>query len=368
MKFTCNVKEIAGAVGAASKVVNAHTTVPILGNVLLSSEDGQVIVRATDLEMTLEQRFSAQVGEAGSLTVPAKLFSGYLGNLPAGTIEVSGTATRATARFDRSNYDFHALPPDEYPPLPIAQRGTSFTVDAKSFREAASSTIFAASNEEARGAVLMGTLLELADETLTMVATDGYRLAKWSGTLVRSVSEGAPKYIVPSRALGEVARNLGNAETVEVTALGSTGNQLAFVAGVTTIVVRLVDGQYPNYGQVIPAQFDRTVVVNTAALVARLTARRGTGLGRSCVDGQAGGREPATDLGRRAAIRPETPTRSSRSSNVEKISRSRSTRATSSISCSMSIRRSWRWSSWDPSHRSRSARPKRRRWERSSTC
>ncbi|MGH7756452.1 MAG: DNA polymerase III subunit beta, partial [Vulcanimicrobiaceae bacterium] len=120
------------------------------------------------------------------------------------------------------------------------------------------------------GAVLMGTLLELAGDTITMVATDGYRLAKWHGTLSTGVGDGGPKYIVPSRALGEVARNLGSAETVEITALGATNNQLAFVAGSTTLVVRLVDGQYPNYGQVIPAQFDRSVLVNTAALIAGL--------------------------------------------------------------------------------------------------
>jgi DNA polymerase-3 subunit beta len=237
---------------------------------MLTSENGGVTVRATDLEITLEQHFSAEVTEPGSATLPAKLFSSYLSNLPTGTLEITGTPTRASVRFNRSNYDFHALPPDEYPPLPIAARGTSFRIDAKSFREAVNSTIFAASNEEARGAVLMGTLLELTGETLTIVATDGYRLAKWSGALTDGATETSQKYIVPSRALGEVARNLGSAEMLEVTALGPTGNQLSFVAGSTTIVVRLVDGQYPNYGQVIPAQFDRTVTANTTSLTAGL--------------------------------------------------------------------------------------------------
>ena len=83
MKFTCNAKDIAAAVSTASKVVNAHTTVPILNNVLVAAKSGRVSVRATDLELTLENSISAEVQEEGSCTVPARLFSGYLANLPA---------------------------------------------------------------------------------------------------------------------------------------------------------------------------------------------------------------------------------------------------------------------------------------------
>jgi DNA polymerase-3 subunit beta len=260
VKFTCSTKDIASAVGAASKVVNAHTTVPILSNVLLSADEGAIRVRATDLELTLEQSFPAEIGEAGAVTVPARLFSGYLGNLPAGLLELTGSPSRASVKAERSNYDFHALPADEYPPLPTAQKGQSFAIGAKRFREGVGATIFAASNEEARGAVLMGTLLELDGDAITLVATDGYRLARWTSKLERSI-EGTAKYIVPSRALNEV---------VEVTALGANANQLQFTAGTTSIVVRLVDGQYPNYQQVIPAKFDRRVVVNTQGLIGGL--------------------------------------------------------------------------------------------------
>jgi DNA polymerase-3 subunit beta len=269
VKFTCNTKDISSAVGAASKVVNAHTTVPILSNVLLTAEEGKIAVRATDLELTLQHAFPAEVSEGGSVTVPAKLFSSYLGNLQAGLLELTGTPTRASVKVERSNYDFHALPADEYPPLPSAQRGQNFKMGGKRFRDGVNATIFAASSEEARGAVLMGTLLEVEGDSLTMVATDGYRLARYQTSLENGIS-GAEKYIVPSRALAEAARNLGGAENVEVTALGAQSNQLMFSSGDTSIVVRLVDGQYPNYGQVIPAKFDRSITVNTAALISSL--------------------------------------------------------------------------------------------------
>ena len=269
MKFTCNTKDISAAVGAASKVVNAHTTVPILSNVLLTADTNKISVRATDLELTLEHAFPAEISEGGSVTIPAKLFSSYLGNLPAGLLELTGTPTRASVKCERSNYDFHALPADEYPPLPSAQKGQSFAMGAKNFRDGVNATIFAASSEEARGAVLMGTLLEIEGNSLTMVATDGYRLAKWQSTLEEGIT-GSEKYIVPSRALSEAARNLGGAEKIHVSALGSQNNQLAISAAATSIVVRLVDGQYPNYSQVIPAKFDRSATVSTQMLISGL--------------------------------------------------------------------------------------------------
>src|ERR1700729_500287 len=269
MRFTCTTKDIAAAVVAASKVVHAHTPVPILSNVLLQADDGKIAVRATDLELTLEHAFPAQVAEGGSVTVPAKLFASYLGNLAPGTLELTGTPTRASVKCERSNYDFHALPADEYPPLPAATRGSHFTIAGKRLRDGIDATIFAASGEEARGAVLMGTLLELEGNALTMVATDGYRLAKFATTLEDGSSENE-RFIVPSRALAEVARNLGGGEQIAISALGAQSNQLQMVSGDVAITVRLVDGQYPNYQQVIPAKFDRTVTVSTAPFIASL--------------------------------------------------------------------------------------------------
>ena len=269
MRFACTTKDIAAAVGAASKVVNAHTTVPILSNVLLQAEGEKIAVRATDLELTLEHAFAAEVTEGGAVTVPAKLFASYLGNLAPGRLEVTGTPTRASVKCDRSNYDFHALPADEYPPLPAAVRGSHFTIAGKRFRDGIDATIFAASSEEARGAVLMGTLLEVEGNALTMVATDGYRLAKFVTTLDDGMS-GNEKFIVPSRALAEVARNLGSGERISVSALGAQSNQLQMTSGDVSITVRLVDGQYPNYQQVIPAKFDRTVTASTATFIGSL--------------------------------------------------------------------------------------------------
>lgn len=268
MKFTCNAKDIASAVTTASKVVNVHTTVPILNNVLVSARNGRVSVRATDLELTLENSIQAEVQEEGACTVPARLFAGYLANLPAARLQMTGTASRATLKCERSNYEFFTLPPEEYPPLPEGTTGGQFRVEAKAFREAASAVTFAASGEEARGAMLMGTLIELEGSQLTLVATDGYRLARYRLALSEPVKD-ATKLIVPARGLGEVVRSAGEG-AIEATIVGGQANQLVFNSGDAKISARLVDGQYPNYQQVIPKEFDKKVVASTAQLLASL--------------------------------------------------------------------------------------------------
>jgi DNA polymerase-3 subunit beta len=128
---------------------------------------------------------------------------------------------------------------------------------------------FAASSEESRGSVLMSTLCEIAGDRMTMVATDGYRLAKRRIALSEALQGNSLRHIVPARALSDVARSLGNAERIDVSALGGR-NQLRFSAGHTSITVRLVEGQYPNYEQVIPSSFAHSVTVNTAAFIGAL--------------------------------------------------------------------------------------------------
>lgn len=269
MKFTCNSRDIAGAVAAASKVVNAHTTMPILSHVLLTArKGGRVSVRATDLELTLENAFAAEVVEEGACTVQARQFAAYLSNLPVAEVELAGNEHRTTVKCERSNYEFVAQPAQEFPPLPEGTFGDQFRVEAKAFREAANAVTFAASSEEARGAVLMGTLLEIEGSSLTMVATDGYRLARYQMPLAEPVKQSA-KLIVQARALSEVVR-VASGGVIEATVLGGQANQLVFNTGDAKIIARLVDGPYPNYQQVIPKEFDKRLIASSAKLLASL--------------------------------------------------------------------------------------------------
>jgi len=245
VKFTCSTKDIASAVGAASKIVNAHTTVPILSNVLLTADDGSIRVRATDLELTLEQSFPAEVAESGAVTVPARLFGGYLGNLPAGLLELTGSPSRASVKAERSNYDFHALPADEYPAA--AERTKRAVV-----RDRRQAVPRGRRRDDLcrleRGSARCGADGNVARTRRCDDYAGRHRripVGALDGKRSKPASKGRQNISFPSRALNEAARNLGAAEVVELTALGAQSNQLQLSAGTTSIVVRLVDGQYP---------------------------------------------------------------------------------------------------------------------------
>ncbi len=265
MKFTCTTKDIAAAVGAASKVVNAHTTVPILSNVLLQADDGKIAVRATDLELTLEHAFPAEVAESRRGHGPGQALCELSGQPAPGTLELTGTPTRASVKCERSNYDFHALPADEYPPLPAAARGALFHDRRQAFPRRHRRHDLR--RLERRGARRRAD--GHAARSRGQRADDGRDRRLPPGEVRRRRSTRAQaeneKFIVPSRALAEVARNLGGGEQIAINALGAQSNQLQMTAGDVSITVRLVDGQYPNYQQVIPAKFDRTITVSTAA-------------------------------------------------------------------------------------------------------
>ena len=266
MRFTCTTKDLLAATAPAARIVNGSTTVPILKNVVISANaDGSVRVKATDLETTIERTLNAIVAEPGEATTDAKTFTQYLSNLSGTEITVEGFANKVDIKCGRSSCSFPGLPAGDYPPTPAAAAQASIDLDAAAFRQAAEGVTFAASTEEARGQVLMGTLLEVEADKITMVATDGYRLA------IRSVAAkgGESKtLIVPSHGLAEIARNFGDGDIV-VNTLGA-GNHVSATNDGTAIAVRLVDGSYPNYKQVLPKGEFSTVTVDTDDFIAAL--------------------------------------------------------------------------------------------------
>ena len=271
MKFTCSTKDIAAAVGAASKVVNAHTTVPILSNVLLTADDGKIAVRATDLGA--DTRTCLSGGDRGRrhgdgpgqavLELSRQSAARERSNSAARRRAPASSASAPTTTSTRSRPTNirRCRPPHE---------GRTSRSRRKRFRDGIDATIFAASSEEARGAVLMGTLLEIEGNALTMVATDGYRLAKCTTTLDDGIRRQRKVHRAVAGARPKWRAISGGGETIAVTALGAQSNQLQMTAGSVSITVRLVDGQYPNYEQVIPAKFDRSMTVNTSALIGGL--------------------------------------------------------------------------------------------------
>jgi DNA polymerase-3 subunit beta len=270
MKAVCLVKPLAMAAAAASRVCNGHSTVPILAHLLLRVENGTIEVVATDLQTTLAQRLATEQSEAGAVTLPAKLFSDYLAALPADSkISLDGTLTRVTARVERGAYEFSALPADDYPPLPRpVQEAPLGELPGSVLQAVVSATAFCASTDDHRGAITGVSLRTFADGTAAVACTDGFRLAE---ARLRDIGcDAVGWFIVPTAALIAAARTIGKAEQVSLRLLGDAHNQLAVECEDATLTVRLADGQYPNYEQIIPKESKRRVRVNVPSLISAL--------------------------------------------------------------------------------------------------
>jgi len=264
MKFSANTKEFADAVGSASKIIKNNTTVPMLLNVLIKAENGAVNVRGTDLETTIERTMPAEVEDAGTVAVGGKLLAQWLSNVKNDVIEIAIDGRDLVLTAGRASVAFPTQDAEQFPPLPAHDKaGQTIRIDAKALRAAVVSTSFAASQEEARGAVLMGTYVKTGGDGTSLVCTDGYRLAIQKNDAVQELESTC---VVPTHALLEAARNMGEADTVEATVIGANRNQMRLVAGRTTVYVRLVDGNYPNYEAVMPKTSDRKVTLNTVEL------------------------------------------------------------------------------------------------------
>lgn len=270
MKALCSVKALATAAAAASRICNGHSSIPILANVLLRVKDGAIELAVTDLETTLTQRVAASESSDGACTVPAKLFADYLGALPGATeISLEGTESRVTTKVGRGTYDFQALSPEDFPPLPKESGAIAGGLPGPTLQDVVSKIAFCAASDEMRGAVLAGIGIQgHADGSAELVATDGFRLA-----LARMANLGCKKeftHVAPAGAMVAAARTVGKADSVNFRLFGHNGNQLAVESDDATLTVRLVDGVYPNYKQVIPTTVARRVRVGVEGLVAAL--------------------------------------------------------------------------------------------------
>ncbi len=273
MKFRCERDDVLEAVQFASRAISNRATLPVLSGVRLeASEDGMVTVAATDLEITMETSFKAGVDEPGRVIVPGRLFAEMVRSLSAGQVSVAGTDGEIEIGSGRGEFRVKALAPDDYPALPIEDRAEStdavrVEVDGSTLATALSQVIRSASTDESRQ-VLTGVLWELEEGSATLAATDSYRLGV--RTLAVSGGPSEPRRVVlPARSLGELARAL-QAAAGAVTATVKD-NLVSFeIAGesvTSTIASRYIEGEFPNYRQLIPQGYTNKLTVERERLL-----------------------------------------------------------------------------------------------------
>jgi DNA polymerase-3 subunit beta len=283
-------------------IVERKNTIPILANVLMEAKGDQVSFLATDLEVGLRSRCAATVAKPGSLTLPAKKFFEIVKSLPDTDIRIAEDKGGVKIAADRFDSRLQTLPREDFPTLPDAGGTPTATLDRTAVKEMVAKTQFAITGEDTRY-FLNGALFVLKGDGMSLVATDGHRLA-----LVSVARDGAngkddseSKAILPKKTLGELGRLLGEGD-------GGIGyergeNHLFFQVGERMLISRMIDGQFPAYERVIPKgndkhiEFERDRLTNAVKRVALLSNERSRAVKMQIDKGKVDVTSSSPDLG-----------------------------------------------------------------------
>ncbi|WP_191059582.1 DNA polymerase III subunit beta [Geminicoccus harenae] len=271
MKLTIERAPLLKSLGYVQSVVERRTTIPILSNVRLEARDGELLLTATDMDLTLVSREAAEISEPGTTTVAAHTLYEIVRRLAEGAIvelEQPNGSADLNLRSGRSSFVLPSLPADEFPAMNEEDLGVSFELSAQVLRKLLDKTRFAMSSEETRyylnGVHLHATRGDGAAATLRAVATDGHRLARVETPLPEG-AKGIPPVIVPKKTVGEARRLLEALDQDAAVGIALSPSRIRFQIGTTVLVSRLIDGVFPDYERVIPHANDKAALVDAKA-------------------------------------------------------------------------------------------------------
>ena len=263
MKFTISKEAFLDAIQQVQHVVSTRTTLAILSNVLLRARDGVLELTTTDLDVGVSGSVQADVEDAGATTLPARRLATIIRELPADEIEFSVDEKNiASIKSGPSFFKVNGLSSEEFPPLPKFDDAREFKLDQAVLKDCLRKTSYAISTDETRY-VLNGILFSFKNNTLTMVATDGRRLAMVEQELEFPQSHEI-EFIVPTKAVNELSRLLGDKGEVSIKV---TGSQVGFDLEGGFLVSKLIEGNYPNYRQVIPGEAKERIALERETLL-----------------------------------------------------------------------------------------------------
>lgn len=298
MKVTVLQENLARGLGTVSKAVSPRSTLPVLANILIASDEGRLRLSATNLEMGITCWIPARIEEEGSTTVPARTFSDLVSTLPSDQVMLKLDLSTQTlnVRGGTSTNDIKCIDAQEFPPLPVPDFDGAVQINSGDFREMIHQVAFAASTDEARP-VLMGVLIQVEKEKLTMAAADGFRLSVRKAVLAAPVP--APvSAIVPAQALKELARVAGDGEEPIYMVLPKGRGQVIFRVKDVEVVSQLIDGTFPDFQQIIPRSYKSRTLVSTSSLLkackqAEIFAREGSNVARFNIKSAQGELQPS---------------------------------------------------------------------------
>ncbi|HEX2111053.1 MAG TPA: DNA polymerase III subunit beta [Gaiellaceae bacterium] len=258
MNVACRSEELAEKLAVVGRGVSTRTSVHVLTGILLRAEEGRLWLAATDMEISLRLALEAGVEEEGSVVVPGRLLVDIARLLPPGDVVLEHRAEEGIARLTcgPASYGLHTFSAEDFPRLPELDATDRFTVERQAFLDTVAKVSRSASRDESRP-VLTGILVRFDEGKLVMAATDSYRLSVKETALERGPGREL-EAIVPARALGELAR-LAQATAAAELEIAIQENQVVFDVDGVALTARRIDGQFPNYKQLIPESFEAEV-------------------------------------------------------------------------------------------------------------
>jgi DNA polymerase-3 subunit beta len=264
MRFSIAKEHLLTGLQAVQNVVSSRTTLPILANVRIEAEAGQLRFTTTDLDVGISSTIPAQIEKEGATTLPVKRLAGIVRELNSGEVQADiDSKNIASIRCGQTFFKIHGLPEDEFPALPQFENAKTFSLQQADLKDALRKTSYAISTDETRY-VLNGILFSFKDGRLTMVATDGRRLALLDVEVEFPESEEV-EIIVPTKCVTELSRLLADSGDIRMQV---TQNQVSFETPSTRLISKVVEGNYPNYRQVIPSETRERVTLERQMFLA----------------------------------------------------------------------------------------------------
>src|SRR5436190_4824395 len=263
LRITCAKDELAQALGVVARALSTRSSVQILSGILLEARDGDLQLAATDMELSLRASLSAQLDGDGAIVLPGKTLVDIARLLPSDEVVIEHKPTESVVHVTSGNasYTLHTYNPEDFPRLPELEAVSTFSVERESLLETIQRVARAASRDESRP-VLTGVLVQFGGGKLVMAATDSYRLAVKETSFNGTVPD--LEAIVPSRALQELARIAGSGDEVEI---GVQENQVLFSTDGVWLTTRRIDGQFPNFRQLLPESFEHELTLPRGELL-----------------------------------------------------------------------------------------------------
>lgn len=265
MKFSCDQLTLNKALNIVSKAVTSRTTIPILKGILLEAgEDNTLTLSASDLDISIERKVSVVVDEPGSLVVSAKLFSDIIRKLPNGNIEIEEQDNHnLTIRCLSSEFVIVGQSSEEFPNIGPIDASNKIVIDSNLLREMIKKTSFAASIEESKG-ILVGVLIEMEKDSLNMAALDGFRMAVNRKAIT---NQSKNKIIIPAKILNDINKIISEMDDNNDLYMVLDEKKAVFLLSDTKIVLRLLEGDFIKYNDIIPKEYQARIRVNRGELL-----------------------------------------------------------------------------------------------------